>query len=155
MVKKNQKKLEELANKWPRSVTGKRREPLPEDDHGEHWGEPDMPNNVNELERTLVGQRIVSAVFVDNRNTLELTVSDGRRVRLEAQSDCCAYTEVEAFVFNPDKIDHIITEVKTEDGYETWHILADYEDILTLTVGWHAGTGYYTYGLSIKVIYPE
>ncbi len=43
--------------------------------------------------------------------------------------------------------------VGTTNGYSTWHIYADWGDILELSVGWYAGnTGYYGYGFDINVV---
>lgn len=37
-------------------------------------------------------------------------------------SDCCAYTELQEFLLNPDAVDHVIIGVGTTDRYTTWHI---------------------------------
>jgi hypothetical protein len=73
-------------------------------------------------------------------------------VFLVGTDDCCAYTELETFLLNVDKVDHIITGVGTTDGYTKWHIYCDFGDVLELTVGWSSGNPfYYGYGFAIIV----
>lgn len=127
----------------------------PDDDDGT------MPDNVQTLRDAVVGHRIVSAergvvsdahMYSGSANQLVLTLDNGRRVRLIDEGDCCAYTELEAFVHNPDLVEHVITGIETEGGYETWHVYADYGDVLTLKVGWSCGNPfYYAYGFRIRV----
>ncbi len=127
--------------------------------------------NVETLADQVVGHRIVKAErtavkpsefktlsgydfssWKRNVEGLVLTLDNGRRVLLEDSSDCCAYTELEAFLLHPDKVDHIITGVGTTDGYEKWHIYADMGDVLELSVGWSCGNPfYYGYGFEIAV----
>jgi hypothetical protein len=67
--------------------------------------------------------------------------------------DCCAYTELESFLLNPELVDHVITGVGTTDGYQTWHVYADMGDVLKLDVGWSCGNPfYYGYGFTIRVV---
>ena len=113
-----------------------------------------MPENVALLEDKVVGHRIVSAERIDSKynNELCLTLDNGKRVKVRDTSDCCAYTTVEAFLFNPEKVDNVILGVRTTDKYETWHIYADGGDVLKLTVGWSCGNPfYYGYGFDIQV----
>lgn len=109
-----------------------------------------MRANVAELAQAVVGRRIVS---VDHeRGTATVTLDDGSRVHLDDTSDCCAYTELESFLLHPDRVDHVITGVGTTDGCTTWHIFADYGDVMELTVGWSCGNPfYYGYGFDIRV----
>lgn len=67
--------------------------------------------------------------------------------------DCCAYTELEDIVIsNLDDLTHMITGVVSSDGYETWHILADFGEVMQLKVGWSSGNPfYYSYGFEIDV----
>ena len=110
-----------------------------------------MPENVSALRDAVVGQRIVSAEKTGG-GTLVLTLDGGRRVTLRDDGDCCAYTALEAFVLHPEAVDHVILGVGTTDGYETWHIYADFGDVLKLTVGWSCGNPfYYGYGFDIQV----
>lgn len=86
---------------------------------------------------------------------LVLTLDNGRRVCLSDTNDCCAYTDLESFLLHPDKVDHVITGVGTTDGYSTWHIYADWGDILELKVGWSCGNPFYYgygYGFDITVV---
>lgn len=130
-----------------------------------------MPDTVAAVADTIVGRRIVAAELTTitrsdykAANTgawwsdwgkdkgLVLTLDDGRRVALTDGGDCCAYTEVENFLLHPTMVDHIITGVATEDGYQKWHILCDFGDVLTLDVGWSCGNPfYYSYGFEIGV----
>ncbi len=113
-----------------------------------------MPANVAELEEAVVGHRIVSAGYGDNGEFV-ITLDDGSSVELASSGDCCAYTELEEFLLHPDKVDHIIMGVGTTDGYTTWHIYADFGDVMKLTVGWSAGNPfYYGYGFNIQVKRP-
>ena len=125
-----------------------------------------MPDNVAELANLVVGKRIVSAEtrewtakkddewhWRDSGNGLVLTLSDGTAFALGDTSDCCAYTDLEAFIYHPDKVDNIITSVETENGYTKWHVLADGSDVLELTVGWSSGNPfYYGYGFDFRVV---
>lgn len=127
-----------------------------------------MPQNVDTLRELVVGHRIVSAEGTQVKSTefeaadedtygqasggLVLTLDNGHRVLLEDSSDCCAYTSLDQFLLHPDKVDHIITGIGTEDGYEKWHIYADLGDVLELQVEWSAGNPfYYGYGFNIYV----
>ncbi len=66
--------------------------------------------------------------------------------------DCCAYTELDSFLLNPELVDHMILGVGTTDYYTTWHIYADMGDVLKLNVKWSCGNPfYYGYGFNIQV----
>lgn len=119
------------------------------------------------LADAVVGHRIVSAengsLSVDlygsgrvyDASGLILTLDNGSRVLMRGQGDCCAFAEVEAFLLNPCLVDHVITGVATEDGYQKWFVYADMGDVLKLTVDWSSGNfPYYAYGFSIHVV-PE
>jgi hypothetical protein len=125
-----------------------------------------MPANVETLAEAVIGHRIVSAVedsyqapwYVGSKNMetkrgLVVTLDNGTQVRLSDESDCCAYTDLEAFLLHPDKVDHVIMGVGTTDEYTRWHIYADMGDVLELTVGWSCGNPfYYGYGFTIDVV---
>ena len=113
-----------------------------------------MPDNVAALREHVVGHRIASAEKVGARFTI--TLDDGTQVQLADTDDCCAYTELSAFLLHADQVDHVITGVGTTNGYTTWHIYADMGDVLELTVGWSSGNPfYYGYGFDINVIEPD
>lgn len=121
-----------------------------------------MPENVAALADAVVGRRIISAETVPlneyrglrettNSRTV-LTLDDGRRVMLIDTDDCCAYTAMEEFWLDPTSVDHVILGVGTTDGYTTWHIYADFGDVMRLKVGWSCGNPfYYGYGFSLLV----
>jgi hypothetical protein len=118
-----------------------------------------LPSNVAELAKHVVGHRIISAekgrINHGPGNVLEglvLTLSNGLRVVLCDTGECCAYTNLEAFLLHPECVEHEITGVGTTEGYTKWHIFADWGDILKLEVGWSAGTGHYGYGFDIAVV---
>lgn len=124
-----------------------------------------MPGNVEDLAQAVVGHKIVRAgnqkIWIDHYSNPEgieverfiITLDDGTEVILEDSGDCCAYTELQAFLLNPDKVEHVIMGVGTTDEYSTWHIYADAGDVLTLTVGWSPGNPfYYGYGFTIRVV---
>lgn len=121
-----------------------------------------MADNVETLADAVVGHRIVSATKGNfpgrNRHwgsseALVLTLDNGKRVTLRDTNDCCAYTALEAFLLHPESVDHIIMGVGTTDGYSTWHIFADFGDVMALTVGWSCGNPfYYGYGFDIDVL---
>ena len=129
----------------------------------EDYDDGTMPDNVATLAEAVVGRRIISVekdvelekqryYGYSNKATV-ITLDDGTSVRLRDTDDCCAYTELEAFLLHADKIDHIITGVGTTDEYTTWHIYADMGDVLELTVGWSSGNPfYYGYGFNIDVV---
>lgn len=118
-----------------------------------------MNDNVVELAEEVVGHKIVSAGWTEiphewasfNEKVFQITLDNGKRVILRNTDDCCAFTELETFLFYADRIDNIVTRVETEDDYSKWHIIADMSDVLELTVGWSEGSGYYGYGFSIEV----
>lgn len=109
-----------------------------------------MPDSRDALAEAVVGHRIVA---VEKHGCdLAITLSSGKRVWAYATSNCCAFTEVETFLLNADRIDHIITGVGTTDGFTKWHVFADMGDVLELTVGWSPGNPfYYGYGFQIAV----
>jgi hypothetical protein len=114
-----------------------------------------MSENVAELAEAVVGHRIVQVDYTQGNyfTPLEITLDNGKKVLLANTSDCCAYTELNRFLLNPDKIDHIITGVTAGENFETWHIYADMEDVLSLDVSWSSGnTGYYGFGFDIAVV---
>ncbi|MFC1418555.1 DUF7448 domain-containing protein [Streptacidiphilus cavernicola] len=121
-----------------------------------------MPNNVATLAEAVVGHRIVSVergVPIPGADSWRgtsgtaLTLDSGKRVFLADSSDCCAYTELEAFLLHADRIDHVVTGVGTTGGFTHWHVFADMGDVLELTVGWSCGNPfYYGYGFDITVI---
>ncbi len=124
-----------------------------------HDDDGTMPGNVAQLRESVVGHRIVSADkgvipsrYYGATTGLILTLDDGRKVTLRDTADCCAFTELEAFLLHPERIDHVITGVGTTDGFTRWHIFADMGDVLELTVGWSSGNPfYYGYGFDIEV----
>lgn len=121
-----------------------------------------MPENVDTLRQAVVGHRIVSAEFRQAKQHtkywstgigLVLTLDNGTEVALLDTSDCCAYTELEGFFLDPASVDHVIMGVGTTDKFSTWHIYADWGDILKLQVGWSCGNPfYYGYGFDIQVV---
>lgn len=122
-----------------------------------------IPNNVAALEEAVVGHRIINVeynvavhsqwVVSNSELATVITLDNGKSVILVNTYDCCAFTELTAFLLSPDAVDHIITGVGTTDGYTTWHIYADMGDVLALTVGWSCGNPfYYVYGFEIRVL---
>lgn len=131
-----------MTERYPTEILGK------DNDDGT------MPNNVQTLADAVVGHRIVSVETdaVDWPAGALITLDNGKRVRLEGTFDCCASTELESFMLQPERVDHIITGIGTTDGYTTWHIYADLGDVLELKVGWDPGNPFfYAYGFDIRV----
>ena len=118
-----------------------------------------MPENVDQLRQAVIGHRIVSVEKVKNEdrygiidNATLITLDNGKRVKLVDTDDCCAGTDMEAFLLHPEMVDHAVLGVGTTGGYTTWHIYADLGDILELTVSWSCGNPfYYGYGFDITV----
>ena len=120
-----------------------------------------MPNNVETLAEAVVGHRIVKVEQGDAPSEVYswrsgygtiITLDNGKRVVLRDTDDCCAYTSLHGFFLNPELVDHVIMGVGTTDRYHTWHIYADYGDVLALDVGWSSGNPfYYGYGFDIEV----
>lgn len=112
-----------------------------------------MQDSVDELTEAVVGHRIVNVEQKSSQyeDYLALTLDNGKIVEVHDTGECCANTYVYEFIFNAAAVDHIITAVKVEDDYNTWHILADMEEVLNLDVGWSEGSGYYSYGFYINV----
>lgn len=117
-----------------------------------------MPANVAALEEAVIGHRIVSVKkekvegwYGEDIATI-ITLDNGRRVALTDTYDCCAFTELESFLLHPESVDHMILGVGTTDGYTTWHIFADFGDVMKLKVGWSCGNPfYYSFGFDITV----
>lgn len=119
-----------------------------------------MPDNLETLKDHVVGHKIVSIErnvpvekkYYGTTPATVLTLDNGKKVNLLDTDDCCAYTEVEDVVLHLDKIDHVITGIGTTDGFQTWHIYADFGDVAELKVGWSCGNPfYYGYGFNIQV----
>lgn len=134
----------------------------PEESLDSDYDDGTMPANVEQLRDAVVGHRIVAAGYkrVKRRwydeEAFVLTLDDGTEVSLVNTSDCCAYTDLNNFFLDPAAVDHVIMGVGTTDGYTTWHVYADWGDILRLDVDWSAGNPfYYGYGFDIQVHYPE
>ncbi len=133
---------------------------VPTEELGPEYDDGTMPANVAELGEQIVGHRIVKVengpvkgYYGGNVMGLHITLDTGKTVTLTNTDDCCAYTELESFIWNADKVDHVITGVRTAEGYSVWSIFADMADILTLNVGWSSGNPfYYGYGFQIAVI---
>ena len=123
-----------------------------------------MQSNVDELARHVVGHRIVKAerrgVATTSRwghqetgDAFVITLDNGKQVALRDSSDCCAYTDLESFFLDPAGVDHVIMGAGTTDGFTTWHIYADWGDVLKMQVGWSCGNQfYYGYGFAIEVV---
>lgn len=126
---------------------------------GNDYDDGTMPENVATLAEHVVGHRIVSAEKgeVPRRwgrptQAFIITLDNGKQVTLANTDDCCAYTDLESFLLHADQIKHVITGVGTTDEFTTWHVYADYGDILELKVGWSCGNPfYYGYGFAIAV----
>jgi hypothetical protein len=109
--------------------------------------------NRDRLAAAVVGRKIIDAEQ-DGRK-FRLTLDNGRVVTLHDTDDCCAYTELAAFLLHPEMVDHVILGVGTTDGFETWHVYADAGDVLELSVAWSCGNPfYYGYGFNIVVEDP-
>ena len=136
-----------MNNRYPIEVLGV------DDDNGT------MPENVEKLSNSIIGRRIASVENVpsnrynyDETTTTIITLDNGTRVKMVGVSDCCAYSEVNAFLLHPESVDHAIMGVGTTGSYTKWHIFADYGDILQLTVEWSPGNQfYYAYGFNLTV----
>ena len=138
----------------------------PEEPLNPQWDDDGtMPDNVQELEKALIGRKIVKAEkesvaynngYYETHDTgLVLTLDNGDRYIIADTNDCCAYTELQSFLLHPENIDHAITSVETQEGYTKWFILADMRHVLDLEVGWSAGNPfYYGYGFDIAVVNP-
>ena len=121
-------------------------------------------DNVAHLAESVVGRRIVkveglggtrrSSVY--SAPQLRITLDTGATVELAGTADCCAGTDLESFLWNAKAVDHIITGIRTENGYGKWSIFADFGDVLELTVDWGCGNPfYYGYGFEITVKNPD
>jgi hypothetical protein len=119
--------------------------------------------NVERLEASVIGRRIVSAERQQIKQSglswrtgptlFVITLDNGDQVQMFDTEDCCAYTALENFLLHPESVDHVILGVGTTGEYTTWHIYADFGDILALEVGWSCGNPfYYGYGFDIKVV---
>lgn len=120
---------------------------------GDGYGDDTMPNNVRTLAEAIVGHKIVSVVGPtrDSSDTV-FVLDNGKRVRLAATDDCCAYTDMEAVIPRLPELDHVVTRVEVTEDYTRWHILADAGEVLELQVGWSYGNPfYYAYGFTIYV----
>lgn len=117
-----------------------------------------MAGNRDELAEAVVGHKIVkveraadSDPYYYGGDKTVITLDNDTQVELIDSGDCCAYTELDSFLLNPELVDHAILGVGTTDNYQTWHIFADMGDVLKLNVSWSEGSGYYGYGFNIQV----
>jgi hypothetical protein len=116
-----------------------------------------VKESVTDLSKELVGHRIVEVLtpsddHYDFSYGTMIVLDNGKRVVIENTSDCCAHAEVLEFLFNADKVDHIITDVSLNSGEYEINILADMDDVLALRIRWGEGSGYgYSFGFKIKV----
>lgn len=114
-----------------------------------------LVENVKAFTDAVVGHRIVNVTRDTEARwdkSTYITLDNGKVVELNDTSECCAYTALRSFLLNVDLVDHIITGVRTEDNYETWHIYADMGDVLKLELDWSEGNfPYYGYGFYINV----
>lgn len=132
----------------------------PEETLGEEDDNGTMVENVEDVRQAVVGRKIVKAEIGKTLDRLGreikafvITLDNGKKVILEDSDDCCAYTGLYSFLLDPSSVDHVIMGVGTTDGYNMWHIYADYGDILKLEVGWSCGNPfYYGYGFDIRVV---
>ncbi len=130
----------------------------PVEELSDDYDDGTMPRNVADLADAVVGHRIVSVEkkdgnkYAPNWADTIITLDNGKQVTLAPGGDCCAYTELKEFFLHPEAVDHLIMGVGTTDEYSTWHIYADFGDIMEMKVDWSAGnTGYYGYGFYIEV----
>lgn len=121
-----------------------------------------IADNVQSLADEVVGHRIVKAErrnikhrhwsYIGSVEAFVITLDSGKEVILRDTDSCCAYTELEGFFLDPDSVNHVILGVGTTGGYTTWHIYADFGDIMRLEVGWSPGNPFhYGYGFHIVV----
>lgn len=103
-----------------------------------------------DFERILVGRKIVDA------GNDYITLDDGTRLDFETGGDCCAYWEVEWMWFSGGFRDNIITAVTDSGGHNdyTIHIFAEASEIVEIGIDGDAGTGYYGYGIGLRVSNP-
>lgn len=117
-----------------------------------------MQESAEDLQRELVGHRIVKAEKVSRGDyygeRLQLTLDDGTKVNVSGHGDCCAYAELDGFLLYSEATEMVITNVSTEDHYQKWFVLASGIPVLDMEVSWSEGSGYYSYGFSIKVEKP-
>lgn len=135
-------------------------QPYPPEVLGDEEDDGTMPESLDALRQAVVGHRIVSVetgvevpgVYYGTERATIITLDNGKRVQMIGRSDCCAYTDLDAFLLHPELVDHMIMGVGTTDGFTTWHVFADAGDVLELTVGWSPGNPfYYGYGFVIRV----
>lgn len=98
----------------------------------------------DQLAKLLVGRRI------DLANSDHIFLDDGSKISFDEYGECCAWAEVKDLATT----DHIITKVTMSEGDGTlmFHALSsggDKTDILRV-VG-DEGTGYYLYGVHVKL----
>ncbi len=114
---------------------------------GEDDDDGTMPDSLEALRQAVVGHRIVSVeegVEVPGRwygtdVATVITLDTGQRVRLVGNSDCCAYTELEAFLLHPEAVEHMILGVSSSTSPKSAKI-------------WSCGNPfYYAYGFTITV----
>ena len=103
-----------------------------------------------DFEAVLVGRKIVDA---DNDYIM---LDDGTRLDFEPGGDCCAYWRVDSLKFNGEFRDNIITAVTDSGGDNdyTIHIFAELSEVAEIQIDGNYGSGYYGYGINLKVSNP-
>lgn len=119
----------------------------------------DMASQAQELANAVVGHQIIrvelapSNKFRGGNGGVVLTLDTGKKVRLLTASDCCANSELRAFIYSAPEVPHVITSVATSDDFDKWHILAGMYQVLGLDLDWSEGNyPFYCFGFDIEVV---
>lgn len=90
------------------------------------------------------------------KGQLILVLDNGTLVRIEEQSDCCAWTSIDEVKRNLHLVDNVITSVNMSEDLCEFYILTDFGQAMHLSTSFSCGNPfYYAYGLTIEVLSVE
>lgn len=90
------------------------------------------------------------------KGQLILVLDNGTLVRIEEQSDCCAWTTIDKVKRNLHLVDNVITSVNMSEDLCEFYILTDFGQAMHLSTSFSCGNPfYYAYGLTIEVLKIE
>jgi hypothetical protein len=113
----------------------------------------------NSLKDAVVGHRVVATDLGQHKDTLVLTLDNGKRIRVSGIYDCCAYGDIDS-VTQKLSSENVITNLSLSDegksyGNFTIFLLTAIQDrevtVYEIDGSASEGSGYYSYGWELSV----
>lgn len=126
-----------------------------------------MNRDIEDLRNELIGHKIVGASYepaVDyhHEGYDVIQLDNGVELQLTDYGDCCACARID--LSNLVLSDNVITSVTTSDPEATFDgfngcfdifVLAGMEQVLEMHYDGDEGTGYYTFGVELRIMRPK